>query len=101
MNFDDYKNTKDYPNKESYTKYKIVSDDYQQKIDEYNQESYRLEQKFIQDLKDEVTDFDNECIFRKVYAKAYADGHGGGFLEIYNHFVYLVDFVEDILSCVE
>jgi len=25
MNFDDYKNTKEYPNKENYTKYKIIT----------------------------------------------------------------------------
>jgi hypothetical protein len=62
----------------------------------YVEETRRLEGLFYNDICEDFGLDPNSAKSRKIYAKAYEDGHAYGYSEIYSHFQDLLDFVESL-----
>lgn len=71
-----------------------------------NREAYNKAQRLIEDgfYNDCCDEFDldpGKDSSRKIYQKAYEDGHAYGYAEVYNHMVDLCDFINDYNKLVE
>lgn len=112
MNFEKYKNLLTYPKRSDYTKFyyykggrvlaenvegaikeKVFDEEeYKKANDAYNKENARLFEEFKKDLFADLGIADNPKA-EKLFSIAWDKGHSGGYSEVYNEALDLVDLI--------
>lgn len=69
--------------------------------DTYNKSQRLIEDEFYNDCCDELGLDPGKDSSRKLFQKAWEDGHACGYTEVYNHLVDLVEFVGEVTQLLQ